>query len=226
MAAWILGLRLPAFPVAFSGSNVGRAADSPLWQQLLKCRSRLLGRTVHCIASLRNHAAAGSANHGSSTWPVWCSREAEKTLMAVSEAHEWSGRLCCTMVLPALDLAGCMKAGILWTTAAGRWAAVPAPPGRSSAQKSVQVRRRRRRARLAQQPQIWDLGQRLHTLKERTRMPKGPCLTRELDESHRRYIPIQATSWPLSWCSNMSGYHLSIVVPKRSRSKCIAAFQG
>ena len=28
------------------------------------------------------------------------------------------------MVLPALDLAGCMDAGILWTTAVGRWAAV------------------------------------------------------------------------------------------------------
>ena len=32
-------------------------------------------------------------------------------------------RTCCTMVLPVLDLAGCMKAGILWTTAAGRWSA-------------------------------------------------------------------------------------------------------
>ena len=52
MAAWILGLRLPAFPVAFSGSTMGRAADCPLcssfWNVARVCSAALCTASLAC----------------------------------------------------------------------------------------------------------------------------------------------------------------------------------
>ncbi len=77
--------------------------------------------------------------------------------MAVSEAHEWSADLLHDGAA-GLGLGRLHESWHSVDDCCGQMGRRPAPPGRSSAQKSVQVRRRRRRARLAQQPKSGTWG--------------------------------------------------------------------
>ena len=52
VAAWILGLRLPAFPTSCSSSSMGRAADCPLcssfWKVARVCSAALCTASLAC----------------------------------------------------------------------------------------------------------------------------------------------------------------------------------